>query len=71
MMNNNYHFMGLHLIWWCIAIVLLICFFLYKSFKNSDKKTTKETPIEILKKRLALGEISKEDYLEKKELIEK
>lgn len=62
--------MGMHLVWWCIMILLLIWLF-YMSFKTSAKKTHIETPMEILKKRLALGEISKEEYQEKRDLIEK
>lgn len=70
MMNDSYHFFGMHVIWWCIGLIVLF-WIIAKSFNIFGKKTTAtDTPIHILKKRFALGEISKEEFLEKKKLIE-
>jgi len=57
-MNMNmtmFHGVGMLIFW-------LIIFFLIFSIFSKDKDETKETPLDILKKRLAKGEISKEEY---------
>lgn len=50
-----FHGVGMLVFW-------LIIFFLIFSIFSKDKDETKETPLDILKKRLAKGEISKEEY---------
>ena len=71
MMNhNNYHFVGMHIIWWIIWMVILYWIFA-SPFSIPGKRFKKETPLEILKKRLATGEISKDEYLEMKSFLEK
>ncbi len=66
---ENYHLGGMHLIWWFVGVVILILIFafLYSSPAQSSKK---DTPLDILKRRLALGEISKDDFHEKKKMLE-
>lgn len=57
-MNMNmtmFHGLGMLVFWF-------IVFFLIFSFFSKDKDETKETPLDILKKRLAKGEISIEEY---------
>lgn len=67
--DNSYHFLGMHFIWWIVivAITLLALLFFYKS---NGQKAKAESPLDVLKKRLASGAISKEDFQEKKKLIE-
>lgn len=70
MMNyENYHFWGMHSLWWIIWIILLFWIFA-TPYNIPGQRTKKDTPLNILKKRFALGEISKEEYEEKKKLIE-
>lgn len=62
------HFGGMHLIWWVIWIILLVWIF----FIPSDipyQKTMKDSPMYILKKRFAQGEISKEEFDESKKIL--
>ncbi len=40
------------------------------SWDIPDKKTNRETPIKILRKRLPGGEITKEEFVDKKKRIE-
>ncbi len=57
-MNMNmtmFHGLGMLIFW-------IIVFFLILSIFEKDKEDKKETPLDILKKRLARGEISKEEY---------
>lgn len=65
---ENYHFGGMHLVWWLIWLSLLIWFFIKKVWFTNNK-TEKRHPIEILNERLAIGEINDKEYLEKKSLI--
>lgn len=65
----DYHFLGMHLIWWCIWGILL--FWIYASPYIIPWRTPKnKTALEILKKRFASGQINKEEYLEKKKILE-
>lgn len=64
----NDHFAGMHFVWWVIWLILLIWIF----FVPADipyQKTKKESPLDILKKRFAQGEISKEEYEESKKVL--
>ncbi|MBK5245597.1 MAG: SHOCT domain-containing protein [Eubacteriaceae bacterium] len=61
-------FGGMHLIWWIIWIIFLAWIF----FVPADipyQKSKKENPLEILKKRFAKGEISKEEFEESKKIL--
>lgn len=69
MHDNSYHFFGMHFLWWIVivAIVLLALLFFYKS--NGQKSKT-DAPLDVLKRRLASGAISKEDFIEKREMLD-
>lgn len=65
---NDGNFGGMHLIWWIIWFLFIAWIF----FIPADipyQKTKKESPLDILKKRFALGEISKEEFNEAKTII--
>lgn len=58
---------GMHFGWWmpfCFILFILIFFFVFKYFlkEKSWNSSLNETPMEILKKRYAKGEISKEEF---------
>lgn len=66
----NNHFWGMHFIWWIIWIILLIWIFV-TPWDIPGQKTKKDTPLEILKRRLAQGEITKEEFEERKGILNK
>lgn len=65
---TQWGFMGLHILIWVIVAVMLI--WLYKRHcKNSARVTDMPTALDILKKRYAKGEITKEEFEQIKEHI--
>ncbi|NRT10839.1 MULTISPECIES: SHOCT domain-containing protein [Flavobacterium] len=66
---NNYSYVGMHLIWWFVWMVLL--FWIFASpFNIPGQRARKDTPLDVLKKRLASGEIGREKYQEIKKTLE-
>ncbi len=55
------HYWGMHIIWWVIWVIFIIWIFA-TPWDIPGQKTKKETPLDLLKKRYAKGEISKEEY---------
>lgn len=60
---NN--FWGMDFIWWFIWIMLLIWIFAIP-YDIPFQRNAKNSPLDILQKRFASGEISKDDYDERK-----
>ena len=69
-MYNDYSFWGMHLFWWIIWMALLFWVF-FTPWSIPGDRRRRELPLDILQRRYASGEISKEQYLEQKELLEK
>lgn len=67
---DGYHFYGMHLIWWIIWAIFIL-WILASTIRSSSNKKKEETPLDILKKRFANGEISKEEFEEKKKILNK
>ncbi len=67
MHDYNENFYGMHFFFWIflIVIVLAVIFILGKQRKNLKK----ETPLKILKKRFAKGEITKEEFEKSKKAL--
>lgn len=62
------HWGGMHLIWWIVWLALLIWIF-FVPYDIPYQKNKNEDPLQILKKRFAKGEISKEEFEETKKLL--
>lgn len=50
--------------WWFLLIVLVVVG--VRALLNTNKRPNNETPLEILKRRYANGEIDKEEFEERK-----
>jgi putative membrane protein len=62
-------FLGMHLLWWIVWAVLL--FWVYATPYNiPGQRIKKDKPIDLLKKRLAVGSVSIEEYNKTKSLLE-
>lgn len=64
----NGHFWGMHWFWWILWCVFLIWIF-FTPWEIPGQRTKKDTPLEILKNRYAKGEISTEEFEERKKAL--
>jgi len=62
------HFWGMHLIWWIIWIIFIVWIF-GSPYKIPGQRSKRETPLDILKKRYANGDITKEEFEERKKTL--
>jgi putative membrane protein len=68
-MTTTSYFWGMHLIWWCAWVIVLFWIFaIHYDIPGQRKK--KDSPIHILQRRLALGQISNSEYEEKIRILE-
>ena len=68
-MYYEHHFWGMRLLWWIFWIILILWIFA-TPYEIPGQRTKNETPMDILKKRLAKGEITNEEFDEKKKILE-
>ncbi|PAU95077.1 hypothetical protein CK503_02440 [Aliifodinibius salipaludis] len=68
-MFYDHHFIGMHWVWW-IVITLTILFLVFNTLPFRFSSNSREGPLDILEKRFARGEIEKEEYQERKRIIE-
>ena len=67
-MFYNHHFFGMHWIWWIvISIGLLLVFLELTSYWRN--RELREDAMEILAKRFARGEIEREEFEERKRIL--
>ena len=72
MMNYDGHFFGGGFMWvfWILIIVGLFFVFQRMAKGNSGGSSSNETPMEILKKRYARGEIDEEEFERRRKELE-
>jgi len=58
------------IVFWIIVIVVIVLLVKRFASQSSQQIERKESPMEILKRRYASGEIEKEEYAEKKKDLE-
>lgn len=63
---------GMHLFWWLFWVALIIFFFgLFTPVSRKAARERRTTPLEILQRRYAAGEISTQEYEERKQRLER
>ena len=67
-MYNGYHFWGMHLIWWFIWVAFIFWIFAIP-YDIPGQMKRKDAPLDILKKRFASGQITKDEYQEQKKIL--
>jgi putative membrane protein len=68
-MYEGYHAWGMHLMWWFIWIIFIVWIFALP-YNIPGQRHRKDTPLDTLKKRLASGEINKEEFEATKKVLE-
>jgi len=69
MLYENYHFWGMHMMWWFIWGFLLLWIFA-TPYQIPFQRSRRESPLDVLKRRFATGQIKREEYLESRKLLE-
>lgn len=67
-MFYDHHFIGMHWIWW-IIVVGVILLLVFNVIPYRSKTELEEDAMEILKKRFASGEIEREEFEERKKIL--
>ena len=64
---------SMHWGWWIfwIAFITIIVLLFWRGRKGSTPDSVRETPLDILQRRYAAGEITTEDYEERKDRLER
>lgn len=69
-MFYEYHFFGMHMLWWIFWVILM--FALFGWFEPVPKKRVRrDDPFEILRRRFAAGEIDEDEYNAKKAVLDR
>lgn len=68
MMNYNDYYLGMSAIWWIIWLVLLFWIFAVP-YDIPGQRSRKDSPLEILKKRFANGQMTKEEFEAQKDIL--
>ena len=63
------HFWGMHFLWWIFWLFVII-WIIATPWYIPGKHRKRDTPLDILKKRYARGEINKEEFEERKKVLE-
>jgi putative membrane protein len=67
--NNEWHYFGMHGFWWLFWIIVLVLIFLvFRPYLIS--KTGKDSSLDILRRKYAAGDISTEEFEERKRVLE-
>ncbi|MVT39506.1 SHOCT domain-containing protein [Chitinophaga oryziterrae] len=70
-MFYGYYFWGMHAMWWFIWFIFLFWIFVLPYDIPGERRNKKsESPLDILKRRFASGQITKAEYEESKKVLE-
>ena len=68
MFYDGYHFWGMHVVWWFIWIIFLFWIFATPFYVPFQEKK-RDSPLDILKKRFASGQITETEYQERRKIL--
>ncbi len=69
MFHDGYQFWGMHLVWWFLWFVFIFWIFA-TPYDVTGQRKKKDSPLDILQKRFASGQITKEEYQEHRRILE-
>ena len=68
MYYSNYYW-GMNLVWWLLWMVLLFWIFV-TPYDVPGQRKKKDSPLDILQQRYAMGQLTTEEYNERKKILE-
>ena len=68
-MHYNSSYWGMNMIWWVIWIIMIFWIFA-TPYNIPGQRMKNDSPLDILRKRFAAGEINNDEYQEKKKILE-
>ncbi len=68
MIDDNNYYWGMSAIWWIVWIVLLFWIFAIP-YDIPGQRKRKDSALDVLKKRFAAGQMTKEEFLNQKEIL--
>jgi len=71
MHSGGWWFFGMHAFWWLFWAVLLIGLFTLLTPVRRGRERSHSAPLDILQRRYAAGEISTEEYEQRKAVLER
>lgn len=64
-------FGGMHMFWWIFWVAAIVLFFVFLEAEPKHKaRRRREKPLDILQRRYAAGEITTQEYKERKAVLE-
>ena len=69
MYYDGWMFWGMHLFWWLFWIAVIVA--LFSLFTPVPRGRRRETPLEVLQRRYAAGEVTDKEYEERKAKLER
>ncbi|HEY5370868.1 MAG TPA: SHOCT domain-containing protein [Hanamia sp.] len=68
-MHYNNSYWGMNMIWWVIWIIMIFWIFA-TPYNIPGQRMKNDSPFDILRKRFAAGEITNDEYQEKRKILE-
>ncbi|MHB1855908.1 MAG: SHOCT domain-containing protein [Acidobacteriaceae bacterium] len=65
-MHHYYYFWGMHAYWWVFWFILWVMFFSFMMPVTRTSYRQMQTPLQLLQRRYAAGEITSEEYEERR-----
>ena len=69
MYYDGYHYEGMHLVWWFMWEILLFWIFA-TPYDIPGQRRRKDSPLDVLQKRFASGQITSQEYQASKKTLE-
>jgi putative membrane protein len=67
-MFYNYNYWGMNIIWWVIWMIMIFWIFV-TPWDIPGQRKQKDTPLDILQQRYAMGQMTTEEYKERKRIL--
>ena len=68
---DGWGFMGFHFFWWLVWIAVIVGIVLWVARMGAGTTRSAPTPLETLQRRYANGEITKDEYEERRRVLER